>query len=230
VTLNDRLVAWAQESVTQVWDRTLRRLVILPVRNGQSDSWVGGRTLVWSEPEAKGQQKQDARNNLLPTPTLNVVDTTALPSALHWRRASGLRDKSNPVAQTIAPVAYRARRISPRVQSRVIALRQARIPSGSVSVMMVASAISPTRHPCANAERISSCDTRRGPSDPGWRSVKQSMQYLPPASRTCVRFATVYTLEAARFTPWCRGDRRTICLARILYTACRQPDSPGARR
>jgi hypothetical protein len=56
-------------------------LVILPVKNGQSESWVGGRTLVWSEPETKGQQDQDARTNLLPTPTLNVVDTTTLPSA-----------------------------------------------------------------------------------------------------------------------------------------------------
>ncbi len=81
VTLNDRLVAWAQESMTQVWDRTLRRLVILPVHDGKSESWVGGRTLVWSEPEAKGQQEQDARNNLLPTSTLNVVDTLTLPSA-----------------------------------------------------------------------------------------------------------------------------------------------------
>jgi hypothetical protein len=80
VTLNDRLVAWAQESVTPVWDRTLQRLVILPVHNGQSDSWVGGRILVWSEPEGKGLQEQDARNDLLPTPTLNVVDTTTLPS------------------------------------------------------------------------------------------------------------------------------------------------------
>jgi hypothetical protein len=79
VTLNDRLVAWAQESVTQVWDRALRRLVVLPVKNGQSDSWVGGRTLVWPEPEAKEQQEQDARNNLIPTPILNVVDTTTLP-------------------------------------------------------------------------------------------------------------------------------------------------------
>ena len=79
VTLNDRLVAWSQDSVTQVWDRAERRLVTLPVTNGQSDSWVGGRTLVWLEPESQAQQDQDSRNNLIPAPTFNVIDTASLP-------------------------------------------------------------------------------------------------------------------------------------------------------
>jgi hypothetical protein len=81
VSLNDRLVAWSQNTVTQVWDRVQRRLVVLPVTNGESDSWVGGRTLVWLEPESKAQQDQDSRNNLIPTPTFNVIDTTTLPTA-----------------------------------------------------------------------------------------------------------------------------------------------------
>lgn len=81
VTLNDRLVAWSQYTVTQVWDRAQRRLVILPVTNGESDSWVDGRTLVWLQPESKAQQDQDSRNNLIPTPTYNVIDTTTLPAA-----------------------------------------------------------------------------------------------------------------------------------------------------
>lgn len=81
VTLNERLVAWTQDSVTQVWDRAEQRLVSLPVTNGQSDSWVGGRTLVWLQPESKEQQDQDSRNNLIPTPIFNVLDTTTLPVA-----------------------------------------------------------------------------------------------------------------------------------------------------
>jgi hypothetical protein len=81
VSLNDRLVAWSQSTVTQVWDRALRRLVVLPVINGESDSWVGGRTLVWLEPEPKAQQDQDTRNGLTPTPTFKVIDTTTLPAA-----------------------------------------------------------------------------------------------------------------------------------------------------
>lgn len=79
VTLDERLIAWSQDSATQVWDRAEQRLVVLPVTNGQSDSWVGGRTLVWLEPETKAQQDQDTRNNLIPTPTFNVVDTSTLP-------------------------------------------------------------------------------------------------------------------------------------------------------
>lgn len=79
VTLNQRLVAWTQNTVTQVWDRAEGRLVTLPVRDGESDSWVGGRTLVWLQPEPKAQQEQDSRNQLIPAPTFNVIDTTTLP-------------------------------------------------------------------------------------------------------------------------------------------------------
>jgi hypothetical protein len=79
VTLNDRLVAWSQDSVTQVYDRAEQRLVVLPVTDGQSDSWVGGRTLVWLQPESKTQQAKDVKSGLIPAPTFKVIDTTMLP-------------------------------------------------------------------------------------------------------------------------------------------------------
>jgi len=78
-TLNDRLVGWSQSIVTQVYDRAERRLVTLPVTNGESDSWVGNRTLVWLEPEPKAQQDYDTRHNLIPAPTWNIIDTSTLP-------------------------------------------------------------------------------------------------------------------------------------------------------
>jgi hypothetical protein len=79
ITLNNRLIAWTQDTTTQVWDRTEHRLVTLPISNGKSDSWVGGHTLVWLDPESKAQQDQDTRDNLIPTPTFNVMDTNTLP-------------------------------------------------------------------------------------------------------------------------------------------------------
>lgn len=80
VSLGDRLVAWNEQSTQPpVWDRAQHRLVILPVQNGMSDSWVGRRVLLWFEPEPAAQQARDERNGLIPTPTLNVVDTTVLP-------------------------------------------------------------------------------------------------------------------------------------------------------
>lgn len=82
VTLNNRLVAWSQQiEQPPVWDRLLQRPVLLPTTNGKSDSWVGGRTLVWFEPEPQSQVTQDERNGLTPLETLNVIDTTTLPTA-----------------------------------------------------------------------------------------------------------------------------------------------------
>ncbi len=79
ITMNDRLIAWAQYTAIQVWDRAEHRLVTLPISNGESDSWVGGHTLVWLDPEPKAQQDQDLRENLIPTPTFDVIDTANLP-------------------------------------------------------------------------------------------------------------------------------------------------------
>ncbi len=82
VTLNNRLVAWSQQiEQPPIWDRLLQRSVLLPTTNGRSDSWVGGRTLVWFEPEPQAQMTQDERNGLTPLETLNVIDTTTLPTA-----------------------------------------------------------------------------------------------------------------------------------------------------
>ena len=82
VTLNDRLVAWRQQ-VPQppVWDRAQHRIVRLPTTNGESESWVGGHTLIWFEPEPQAQTQQDERNGLNPLVTMNVIDTTSLPPA-----------------------------------------------------------------------------------------------------------------------------------------------------
>lgn len=81
VSLNNRLVGWSQQSTQPpVWDRVQKRLVILPVMNGESDSWVGGRLLMWLEPEPAAQAAQDEQKGLDPTPTINVVDTSTLPT------------------------------------------------------------------------------------------------------------------------------------------------------
>jgi hypothetical protein len=81
ITMNARLIGWVQDTTVQVWDRVEHHLVKLPISSGRSDSWVGGRTLVWPDPEPQAQQDQDTRNNLIPTPTFNVLDTTTLPQA-----------------------------------------------------------------------------------------------------------------------------------------------------
>jgi hypothetical protein len=80
VTLSDRLVAWTEDAGVEVWDRTQHVFVRLPISNGRSDSWMQGRVLVWFDPEPADQQQQDIRNNLLPTPTLDILDTTTLPT------------------------------------------------------------------------------------------------------------------------------------------------------
>jgi hypothetical protein len=82
VTLNARLIGWTQVGPAEVWDRLLRVFVDLPIRNGQSATWVHGNTLVWLDPEPPEAQREDVDKNLYPTPEINVIDVAALPSEL----------------------------------------------------------------------------------------------------------------------------------------------------
>jgi hypothetical protein len=82
VTMNTRLIAWTQVGPAEVWDRLLRVIVELPIRNGQSATWVHGNTLVWLDPEPPEAQRNDVEKNLYPTPDINVIDVTALPTKL----------------------------------------------------------------------------------------------------------------------------------------------------
>ncbi len=66
ICMNDRLIGWTQDTTVQVWDRMEQRLVTLPISHGISASWVGGRTLVWEDPESQEQQDQDRKNGLIP--------------------------------------------------------------------------------------------------------------------------------------------------------------------
>lgn len=79
VTLNNRIVAWTSDAETQVYDRAMHRLVTLPVTRGVSTTWVGGQILLWGDPESQAQQDQDTKANLIPTSTLNIIDTSTLP-------------------------------------------------------------------------------------------------------------------------------------------------------
>lgn len=81
LTMSDRLVAWREDGGVEVWDRTQQAFVQLPISNGASDSWVQGHLLVWFDPEPADQQQQEMRNNLLPTPTLDIINTSTLPTA-----------------------------------------------------------------------------------------------------------------------------------------------------
>jgi hypothetical protein len=57
ITLNARLVAWAQSTTTQVYDRAEQRLVALPMTFGRSAVYVCGPLAVWEDfdPGASGQ-------------------------------------------------------------------------------------------------------------------------------------------------------------------------------
>ena len=82
VTVNDRLVAWNLDTgPVAVWDRIQHRLVQLPPDNGTSAAWVAGPLLIWLVPEPAAQQKQDDKAQLIGVPTLDVLDTTTLPTA-----------------------------------------------------------------------------------------------------------------------------------------------------
>jgi hypothetical protein len=82
VTMNARLIGWMQVGPAEVWDRLLRVFVILPIRNGQSATWVHGNTLIWLDPEPPEAQRDDVEKNLYPTPDINVIDVTTLPAKL----------------------------------------------------------------------------------------------------------------------------------------------------
>jgi hypothetical protein len=82
VTMSARLIGWTQVGPAEVWDRLLRVFVELPIRNGQSATWVHGDTLVWLDPEPPEAQREDVDKNLYPTPDINVIDVTKLPAKL----------------------------------------------------------------------------------------------------------------------------------------------------
>jgi hypothetical protein len=82
LTMNARLIGWTQVGPAEVWDRLLRVFVELPIRNGQSATWVDGNTLVWLDPEPPQAQRDDVENNLYPTPDIDVIDVTTLPTRL----------------------------------------------------------------------------------------------------------------------------------------------------
>lgn len=82
VTMSARLIGWTQVGPAEVWDRLLRVFVILPIRNGQSATWVHGNTLIWLDPEPPEAQRDDVEKNLYPTPDINVIDVTTLPTKL----------------------------------------------------------------------------------------------------------------------------------------------------
>jgi hypothetical protein len=82
VTMNARLIGWTQVGPAEVWDRLLRVFVELPIRNGQSATWVHGNTLVWLDPEPPEAQRDDVEKNLYPTPDIKVIDVTMLPTKL----------------------------------------------------------------------------------------------------------------------------------------------------
>jgi hypothetical protein len=72
ITLNARIVAWAQSTATRVYDRIERRLVDLPMTWGRSAVYVCGPLVVWEDfdPGASGQDN----------PThLMIVSSASLP-------------------------------------------------------------------------------------------------------------------------------------------------------
>jgi hypothetical protein len=102
VTVNARLIGWTQVGPAEVWDRLLRVFVELPIRNGQSASWVHGSTLVWLDPEPPQAQREDVEKNLYPTPEINVIDVTTLPVKL-GPQATPSTAPSPPPALTPSP-------------------------------------------------------------------------------------------------------------------------------
>jgi hypothetical protein len=82
VTMSARLIGWTQVGPPEVWDRLLGVFVELPIRNGQSAAWIHGDTLAWLDPEPPEAQQQDVERNLYPTPNINVIDVSTLPTKL----------------------------------------------------------------------------------------------------------------------------------------------------
>jgi len=73
VTLNARVVAWAQTSATQVYDRAERRLVALPLSQGRSAVTVCGPLVVWEETDPGSPPDRGWADTML------IVDSSKLP-------------------------------------------------------------------------------------------------------------------------------------------------------
>jgi hypothetical protein len=96
VTMSARLIGWTQIGPAEVWDRLLRVFVELPIRNGQSATWVHGNTLVWLDPEPPKAQRDDVEKNLYPTPDINVIDVSTLPTKLASQVVPSAQSSSSP--------------------------------------------------------------------------------------------------------------------------------------
>lgn len=81
VTLNDRVIGWgaAGTSVVQVWDRKLKRLVLLPP--GSKIGTTVFPTLVYwpTYSVSDDQAKQLVQQGIQPPSTYNIIDTGSLP-------------------------------------------------------------------------------------------------------------------------------------------------------
>jgi len=84
VTMTSRLIGWNEDSAAIVYDRLLHRFVMLPVLYTQfSASTVSGHLLVWVDGVPASQQQQDGQVCPgSPGVTLNVVDTSTLPTTI----------------------------------------------------------------------------------------------------------------------------------------------------
>jgi hypothetical protein len=72
ITLNARIVAWAQSTATRVYDRIERRLVDLPMTWGRSAVYVCGPLVVWEDFDP-GTSGQDNPTHLM------IVSSASLP-------------------------------------------------------------------------------------------------------------------------------------------------------
>ena len=80
-TINDRLIAWDADNMSEVYDRLLHVYVTLPIATGHIETWVGNHTLLWIDQEAPEQAAKDPPG-WLPLPTIYVLDTRTLPTTL----------------------------------------------------------------------------------------------------------------------------------------------------
>lgn len=71
-TLNDRILAWAQNDTSIVYDRVMKQLVLLPIETGWRSSTVAGPNLVWEEQDPARPEDGDYGSVV-------VLDITTLP-------------------------------------------------------------------------------------------------------------------------------------------------------
>jgi hypothetical protein len=69
-TLNPRIVAWDQSTATQVFDRSERRLVRLPMEQGVAGVTVCGRLIVWEDAVPVGSRFSQS---------MFIIDSAELP-------------------------------------------------------------------------------------------------------------------------------------------------------